>query len=325
MHPLSAITATYWFFIQSVNNFILKCPIWKYSREYFYVILRTFLHTLPLTFFFATLTLNRCFISRGCDRAASSPPLRRHGFYTEWGTRPAIHELTPATLPHKPWWAFSANVLACILWPAERAPDDLLRRWGLSRWNVSWGYTSIEKCDENRGMGHWADSRLNRASPECEAWRWGTTSWPFLPSHFVNLTSYWWYFRHQLLVQHPLLCGWERESKRSLKAAVGKLKFLRVLKMETATSHVHYQHHLGSSGVHKLVFLLQSSNRNTNYSSVPLTARGGRESILRKIRGLSPPLCCSSHDKPLLLYQDLPALVCLLQIVGLFTLYYNIF
>lgn len=35
---------------------------------------------------------------------------------------------------------------------------------------------------------------------------------------------------------------------------------------------------------------------------------------------VSPPLCCSAHDKPLLFYQDLPSLACLLQIAALFTL-----
>lgn len=33
---------------------------------------------------------------------------------------------------------------------------------------------------------------------------------------------------------------------------------------------------------------------------------------------VSPPLCCLAHDKPLLFYQDLPSLACLLQIAALF-------
>lgn len=35
---------------------------------------------------------------------------------------------------------------------------------------------------------------------------------------------------------------------------------------------------------------------------------------------VSPPLCCSAHDKPLLFYQDLPSLACLRQIAALLAL-----
>lgn len=35
---------------------------------------------------------------------------------------------------------------------------------------------------------------------------------------------------------------------------------------------------------------------------------------------VSPPLCCSAHDKPLPFYQALTSLACLLQIAALFAL-----
>lgn len=103
-----------------------------------------------------------------------------------------------------------------------------------------------------------------------------------------------------------------------------------MLRMELGTSHPHCQRCLGSTVVQTLLFLRlsYSLDQASNYSHFSanslLQLEGGSE--LGKGGGVgdacdwvSPPPCCSTHDKPLLFYQDLPSLACLSQIAALFS------
>lgn len=101
-----------------------------------------------------------------------------------------------------------------------------------------------------------------------------------------------------------------------------------MLRMELGTSHPHCQHRLGSTVVHTLLFLLlsYSLDQPTNYShfSLMVSTVSGRKGVGEGggdggvCDWVSPPLCCSAHDKPLLFYQDLPSFACVLQIAALF-------
>lgn len=108
--------------------------------------------------------------------------------------------------------------------------------------------------------------------------------------------------------------------------------FLSVLRMESGTSHPHCERFRDATVARTLLFLLlsYSLDQPTNYSHffsffcrLFLPLEGGGESGKGEEMGgvcdwVSPPLCCLAHDKPLLFYQDLPSLACLLQIAALF-------
>lgn len=94
--------------------------------------------------------------------------------------------------------------------------------------------------------------------------------------------------------------------------------------MESGTSHPRC--YLDATVVRTLLFffflLSNSLDQPTNYSH--FSTVGGRRGVAEGggnggvCDRVSPPLCCSAHDKPLLFYQDLPSLACLLQIAALF-------
>lgn len=276
--------------------------------------------------------------------------LKRDVCCGEWGTRPAFHELTPATLLQKTIYAFRANLLICISWTAGWECKDLLVRgsWHM-RFPVTWHrfqpwcWSITRKCRHNtdwRGCSSFdsgacfhgrftvpfawlieaCQSRKHKSAFSRDIWASQAGQREAGENCTLLICTFWFRCFHnslkapcrerevwKQLFESTGLLVWISERRApwhcEIRLSTRTRGFLPVLRMELGTSHPRYQHCLGSTVVHVLLFLLLSYrlDQPTNYRH--FYAHSWREGVVEwggnggsVWHCGSPPLCCSTRD-----------------------------